>query len=279
MIGTAGEIHIAFFLERHPSRARDPWVSPVMEGILTSLRERGATVDLMVPEDSVWELSELRPRHDLYVLKSETPLALSLAGALTVAGAQVLNSFHAVNLARSGVPVPPSYTTGKSFLLRPLLEEGPIWVKPQRGTKGAGVRRMALPPELDTQQECLDTYGLPLPFFVQKEFPSSGKDLKVYVVGDRTWATERSFPAITQSQKTGITAPVPHHIREAALACGRVLHLELYGVDFLVSKEGFAVIDVNGFPGYKGVDEAPAALAEYIHRRALAARDGKRGNP
>jgi ribosomal protein S6--L-glutamate ligase len=257
-----------------------------MEGILRGLQERGARVDCIVPENSVWELSDLEPKHDLYVLKSETPLALSLAGALTVAGGEVLNATRAVNLVRdklaatavlaaSGVPVPASYATGSAALLQPLLETGPLWLKPNRGTKGTGIQRLSLPGELDPSLQCQDPYGLPLPFFAQREFPSSGRDFKVYVVGEKVWATERPFPATSDAEKVGRAAKVPPNIREAALACGKALSLEIYGVDFLVSEDRFAVVDVNSFPGYKGVEEAPEALADYIHRRALSARKGK----
>ena len=273
------------------ARARFPRVSPVMGGVLKGLGERGAKTDLIVPEECSWNLSELRPAHDLYVLKSETSLALSLAGALTVAGGEVVNSFRAVNLARdkiaatavlagSGVPVPPSYATGEAALLLPQLDEGPLWVKPQRGTKGAGIQRLAFRKELDPHRECRDAFGLPLPFFAQQELPSNGKDLKVYVVGEDVWAIERRFPAVTESEKTGSPVELPRNIREAAVLCGRALGLELYGVDFLVATgDRFAAIDVNAFPGYKGVAEAPAALAAYIHRRALAARSVRRGKP
>jgi ribosomal protein S6--L-glutamate ligase len=152
-----------------------------------------------------------------------------------------------------------------------------LWIKPQRGTKGVGIERIAVRPELDPHRECHDAFGLPLPFFAQKELPSSGKDLKVYVVGEEAWAMERRFPAVTDSEKAGSPADLPRKIREAALLCGRALGLELYGVDFLVAKgDRFAAIDVNAFPGYKGVAEVPAALAAYIHRRALAARSGNR---
>ena len=65
--------------------------------------------------------------------------------------------------------------------------------------------------------------------------------------------------------------PLPDSIRAAALAAGYALGLELYGVDFLLPQDGsgdFAVVDVNAFPGYNGLDDAPAALADYLFERA-----------
>ena len=64
-------------------------------------------------------------------------------------------------------------------------------------------------------------------------------------------------------------------VRDAALACGRALGLELYGVDFLEAGDKFFAVDVNALPGYKGAPEAPRALVDYLYRRALrAASDG-----
>lgn len=275
---------IAFFLEPSGADTDAPRISPLTQEIIARLRERGLLVDSIVPEAGPLDLADVRPQHDLYVLKSETPLALSLAGALTAAGASVVNTFRASSLTRdkvaatavlaaAGVPVPPSWTTGQPALLRPLLAEGPLWLKPQRGTKGAGVRRAADPHDLDEHAPPTDPYGLPLPLFAQREVPTSGRDLKVFVVGETLWAISRPFPARSLQEKIGTPAPLPSDIEAAAFACGRALGLELYGVDFLLSEDRFFSVDVNTFPGYKGVADAPRALADFLYRRALIANN------
>jgi ribosomal protein S6--L-glutamate ligase len=93
----------------------------------------------------------------------------------------------------------------------------------------------------------------------------------VYVVGTQTWAISRRFPARTLEEKFGAPAAISATIRDVALAAGAALGLELYGVDFLVAGEHFWVVDVNAFPGYKGVLEAPAAVARYLYQSALYA--------
>ncbi len=270
------------------SEAAVPRVSPLTEEIIVRLTERNALVDLIVPESGPQDMADIRPQHDLYVVKSETVLALSVAGALTVAGANVVNTFRSCALTRdkiaatailagAGISVPPSWATGQPARLQPLLAEGPLWIKPQRGCQGMGVHRLAGPGELEGQESPTDAYGLPLPLFAQREVPTSGRDLKVYVAGDAVWATTRSFPARTLRDKIGTPVAPPRAIRTAALACGRALGLELYGVDFLVAEERFFAVDVNVFPGYKGVAEAPRALADFLYRRACTAADGCHG--
>jgi glutathione synthase/RimK-type ligase-like ATP-grasp enzyme len=57
-------------------------------------------------------------------------------------------------------------------------------------------------------------------------------------------------------------------VRDICLRCGELFDLELYGVDLIETEDGPYVIEVNCFPGYKGVPEADRLLAEYIFERA-----------
>jgi ribosomal protein S6--L-glutamate ligase len=278
---------IAFLLQRSAPDAspgrRQPSLSHVTEAILGRLLDRGAELDLLVPEDEPLEPGLLRVEYDLYVLKAKTPLTLGLAGAVEAMGARVVNTFAACNLTRdkvattavlaaAGVPVPASWVTGQAQRLRQLVQDGPLWLKPPRGSQGVGVQRLASVGELDAAGTLeVDPFGLPLPLFAQREVPSAGCDLKVYVVGDQMWAIARPFPARTLQEKLGTPAHIAPPIREAAEACGQALGLELYGVDVLVAGDQFFVVDVNAFPGYKGVPAAAGATATYLYGQALAA--------
>jgi ribosomal protein S6--L-glutamate ligase len=272
-------VRIAFLIQRSAASGGPAGLSPLTEEVVTRLRDGGARVDLLAPADGPWDVAALRPQHDLYVLKAKTPLTLSLAGALALGGAAVVNAVRSSTLARDkiaatallagwGVPVPPSWATGRATRLLPLLEEGPVWLKPPQGSRGVGVRRVDTSVGLDVPEVPTDPFGLPWPLFAQREVPSGGHDLKVYVIGHRLWAISRPFPARSLQDKIGTPAVLPPEVRRAALACGRALGLELYGVDVLVAGERFCVVDVNAFPGYKGVAEAPPQLAAYLQARA-----------
>jgi ribosomal protein S6--L-glutamate ligase len=277
-------MRIAFLLQRSRSDHPGASLSAVTTEIIERLEARGARVDLLVAEDEPLDCTALgrEPRHDLYVLKAKTALTLGIAGAMTAAGARVVNTFAASSLTRDklasttvlagrGVPVPPSFATGQADLLRQLVAGGPLWLKPPRGSQGAGVQRLASTADLSRCDALTrDTHDLPVPLFAQAEVPSGGFDLKVYVVGEQMWAIKRPFPARSLVEKLGEPARVSPPIRDAALACGAALGLELYGVDFLVAGDEFFVVDVNAFPGYKGVPEAPGAIAEHLFSGALA---------
>jgi ribosomal protein S6--L-glutamate ligase len=271
------------FLALPATPDHQPHLSGVMQEIIAHLQAMGALVDFIVPEATALDIADIanaRPAHDLYVLKSKSALALSLAGLLTRNGAQVVNTFWSSALTRDkiaatavlaacGVPVPASWATGRTEPLRPLVQAGPIWIKPQRGSRGEGVQRIAEPSGLDTLEAPSDAHGLPLPLLAQREAPSDGQDLKMYVVGDRAWAITRPFPAQSLADKLGAPVAMSPRARAIATNAGRALGLELYGVDFMMSGDELCVVDVNAFPGYKGVPEAPRHIAGYLYQRAL----------
>ena len=273
----ASPLRIACLLEPHPVEAERAWVSEVTAAVVAALEARGARVELLVPEHRAWAVTGSRPEHDLAVLKSESAIALALAAAWVAAGVAVVNAPSAVALARdkvvatavlaaAGVPVPASFTAADPGRLAPLLAGGPLWVKPPGGTKGAGVRRVESPEELAAVEH---GGGVLL---AQREVPSHGRDIKIYGVGEELWATERSFPARTEEEKRGRPAALAPALADAARRAGAALGLVLFGADVLASETGFAVVDVNAYPGYKGVAGAPAAIAGLLHSRAEAAR-------
>ncbi len=47
---------------------------------------------------------------------------------------------------------------------------------------------------------------------------------------------------------------------------GRVFNLRLYGVDLLMTEKGPIIVDVNSFPGFRGVPGADSALVGLVER-------------
>jgi ribosomal protein S6--L-glutamate ligase len=67
-------------------------------------------------------------------------------------------------------------------------------------------------------------------------------------------------------------------MREVALGCGRAFGVGLYGVDLITSGGKPYVVDINTFPGFKGVPNAEELLAEHIMRSASGIGETDRGN-
>ena len=288
---------IAFFMRPEPgdadARVVGANVSAVSDEIMEGLRAAGAEVEAVVPEARAWDLTKLEPEHDLYVLKSKSPLDLDLAEALERAGGLVVNGaqasrlvkdkiVHTALLARAGVPQPKSWTVASVAALRELLgrEPGACLVKPPAGSMAAGIYELTCAEDVDRQEMrelregFVDGFGQPRPMLVQRKVASDGIDLKLYVVGEWVAAVERRIGAKTEEEKRGRRVEVTAEVREAALACGRTLGLEVYGVDVMRAPQGapergrFWVVDANAFPSYRGVEGAVGRIVELLLERA-----------
>jgi ribosomal protein S6--L-glutamate ligase len=254
-----------------------PVPSPVLVDVFRRLSDWGFDVAEAIPEETVLRTDDLRPSYDLYVLKSHTELALSLAGLLHARGARLLNPYPscmaaqdkvtACNLLRlAGVPTPRTWVTGNLRLMRPLLKRAPLMVKPHRGHRGEGISVVRDGADLDAVPAPAG------PVVVQELVPGPGEDLKVYVVGEHVFAVRKPFGPDSFT-RPGRPCAVTPRVRRLALRCAQTFGLGLFGLDIVESPDGPVVVDVNYFPGYKGVPDAGALIADYIRGYALGRRE------
>jgi ribosomal protein S6--L-glutamate ligase len=262
-------MRIGLIMFRHPPDRE----SPIMPEVIRLLSEWGATVDPIYPEEQLTDLDRVQVDHDLYVLKSGTELALCLGGALHVAGAALLNPYPIAVMMRdkivatralqaAGIPLPETYITAHVEQLVPLLDQGPMIVKPYRGSQGRGIQVISQPDELS--QLVLG----PDPVFAQRYHKPHGPDLKIYRIGDQTFGVKRVWPARTYQEKLGEPFDLSPELQEITWRCGEAFGISLYGLDVVFSDGQPYVVDASSFPGFKGVPDAPVHLANYIYSMA-----------
>lgn len=241
----------------------------VVPRLVQRLGERGCTVYVWAPEQEPAALRSFAPDADLYVWKSHGRLSDSVAAYLNACGRPLLNSYFATlqvrdkivtagRLMDAGVPTPEAYYADSIEQLGAFVCSYPIVVKPNTGRRGEQIAVVRSARELE---ELSPRTG---PFFAQSYVEGKGLDLKAYVIGDRVFGIWRPFPARTAAEKRGQPCALSREVREICLCCGRLFGLELYGVDLIESADGPCVIEVNCFPGYRGVPEADRLLADYI---------------
>lgn len=240
------------------------------------LRGRGADVEQLVG-DRLLRLGDLPPA-DVYVLKSRHPFWCAVGDALHAAGERVVDPFPFRSkivwthlLACEGLPVPPSWVTANPACLAELLDGATaLYLKPALGQRQEGIRWLKHPVDLDE----VDWAEPPL---VQAE--ARGRELKTYAIGSEVFA----FTKQTQrGSYLEVGEPVALNEGTAWLVrrIGKLLGLCLYGVDILETESGPLVLDVNPFPGFRGIPGAPERIAELIlARHAAPAVRPERGSP
>jgi glutathione synthase/RimK-type ligase-like ATP-grasp enzyme len=249
--------------------------------LVEALRRRGidfavVRADRLVAEVSGGWAGVQRLGADLLVPRARNPLALALLCRAELDGVPALNPWSAVQavpdkphaafvLAETGVPTPRTFLTDRGRW--PVCRPGPgrVLLKPAYGDNGRGIVRVDSPAEL----ERLDwREGLVL---AQHYVDVAGVDLKLYGAGEHVWAVRRPSPLVAPA---GWDDPVPvrvtRELRDLAVACRDAFGLELYGVDVLPSADGPLVVDVNDFPNYTGVAEAPDMIADVVQSRLPA---------
>jgi len=257
---------IGMLMIRHPQTR----ISPIMPEVVTLLQGWGCTVDIIYPEEQATQLSTVHADHDLYVLKSGTDLSLSLAGSLHARGARILNPYPVAATMRdkivstrilqaAGVPVPETFVTSHPRRLASLLDSGPLVLKPYRGSQGRGIHIIWDADELD------DVSNDEGPVFAQRYHKPEGEDHKIYYVGGQMFGVRRIFPAKTYAEKIGTPFTITPELREMALRCSRAFGVELFGFDVVISEGRPYVVDIQSFPGFKGVPDAALRLADYIY--------------
>jgi len=244
------------------------WLNPTMQTTLSLLTHRGVEVQCLFPEQQPTLLSDIHNEADLYILKSGSEMALSVAGCLHQQGAKIINPYPTVAMLRNkiivtqalyaaGIPVPATYITSKVDDLRPLLARGPLLLKPYRGSRGIGVRLVRDTAEVGEQPA-------DAPLLVQQYLPPDGPDHKIFRIGNRFFGVKRIWPLRSYEDKIGVPFEPDDKLIDIATRCGRCFDIDLYGLDIIYSQGIPYVVDVNKFGSYMGVPDAPQHLADYI---------------
>lgn len=269
-----------------PPRSKTSVTYEILEG----LKAGGADVQVVTERSGLIDLEHFQFDYDLYLFKSHSPLAESLAAAAHYRGAKLLNQYPATMkvrdkvltstlLLQAGLPTPRTFVTDALETLRPVVREMPVVVKPYRGRRGQGIevcldeaqfdslvsRRATASGEADDDGGGEDGTALgDRLIFAQEYLDHEPFDYKAYAVGDYVHAIKRIFPATTKEEKAGHPVGDDPELTALVRRCGEVFGLDLYGVDLVKTKQGYSVIEVNCFPGYKGVPDGGSRIARFI---------------
>lgn len=235
-----------------------------MSDVLTQLATQGVITQLHLPHQASTVLPDWLDEVDLVVhrgLKREVLEALTvgaphhfinpLGASLTIHNRLWL--YQA--LISAGLPTPPT-TAAKTWTeVTRQVAQRQVVIKAQDGWRGRGsgvLLDIPLP----------QTPPFAGPFIVQDYVPNDSIDHKLYVIGKKVFGLYKQTRR-DGSRVAAAFSPGPHLTR-LAMGVGQTLNLMIYGVDVLVNDAGHSIIDVNPFPGFRGVTGASKQLSNYL---------------
>ena len=284
--------------------------SPGTECFLRSAQARGHQVRLLHPLDLGFRLSsttaEVEPATILIdgapaalpdVVFTRMGAASPQAGLhallqLEALGVPVVNAPMALWRARdkvrsfqvlraAGVATPASLVLGRRLDASVLQRElgPPPWiVKAPEGTKGEAVFLVSSAAELAALPQ-----DVSVPYFLQRFVAESkGRDVRVFVIDGRANAAMRRESATGDFRSNlhlggqGSEVELTPALAALAEAATRAHGLDVAGVDVLEGADGPLVIEVNGSPGFAGIEAATGrdlsgAVVEWLARRIAGA--------
>jgi ribosomal protein S6--L-glutamate ligase len=217
---------------------------------------------------------------DVVLARTRHPLGLALLRNSRQRGVDVLTPWEgvawvrnkprtALSLAEHAIPTPPTFLAGTLAALKDAPSgHFPLLLKPYLGDNAQGIAMVRDPAELDdlTWED-----GMVL---AQTFVPSGGVDTKVYVAGDRIWAVRRPSPLRIEAEPNPESdriddtsfpdLPLTPALQRLATSCRELFGLDLFGIDVVESPHGPLVVDVNDFPNYNGVPEAPETIGRMV---------------
>jgi ribosomal protein S6--L-glutamate ligase len=232
------------------------------------LRSHDQAPRVVLAEEAAGAWAGMEPG-DLVVARSRHPLAAALVDAAVARGARSLHPTASVQrvldkatcalaLARSGLPIPETVMIRRPEDLSLLPETMfPVVLKPVFGDNARGVLILRTRAALDAVAWSGEL------LLAQAYVDAGGFDVKLYVAGERVWATRRPSPLLDPGAPATRVAVTPA-LRRIAEGCRHEFGLHLFGVDVLESDAGLAIVDVNEFPNYTGLDAAPEVIGRLL---------------
>lgn len=205
----------------------------------------------------------------------EVILRMNLLGRIAARSIAVINSPRSLEvaidkhlslcrLADAGLPVPRTAVVQDAAAARAAWREfgGRCVLKPLFGSRGRGLAIVAT----ESEWAAATVAGGPAcpggVFYVQEFIPHSGWDVRIVLVGDRMFAMRRV--ATAGEWRTNIACggrgeafEPPSGWTALARRAAAAVGTEIAGVDLLPTADGGAVVlEVNGVPGWRGLEAA-----------------------
>lgn len=272
-------MNICFILD-NPETTHHPVIAVALQQLSATHTVRMLDVRTLTADEALAQENK-HTQADLYLLKSHAPQALDVAHVLEQRGALVVNSWASSLACQDRVimteymrkahlpwPQTQSFETLEGLLSQIDVLAGlvyPLIIKSRYSHRGDLVDKV----HSNEQLQELAAEWSQEPVILQALVASDGWDIKVWVIDQHVFAARRRTPLEATASKKDFplaTGEMPEQLLHTILEIGRVFNLHLYGVDLLMTERGPMVVDINSFPGFRGVPDADHALVTLVER-------------
>lgn len=209
--------------------------------------------------------------YDLVVIKSRALAAILFGKFAESCGVKVINRPKAIELTNNKILMDTVLREkhvpmlDACFLTRTQIDKVPdrifpCMLKPAKGERAEKVALIENKKQLESVEQDL--------LYLQKFVPSE-EEIKIYFVGKKLFSAKQKpvffFP---DKLKTRVEIQFPHEIKKQCKKIVKASGLKIGGVDFLKEKENYWFIDMNPFPGFRGITGAYEFIAHYLENKA-----------
>ena len=238
---------------------------------------------------------------------SELSQHISFIKQFEMAGVTVINNSRAVGRAKNKVrtlqrlnkhkiPIPKTYVIRSSEYIDKVVKSigsYPVILKSVAGSQGVGVSivesQRGLRSIIQMIGESEGVVSLMIQEYIKE---SSGKDIRVIVVGDKIVAAMERIATRRGEFRSNFKlggkvriAELTNKEKRIAIEATKVCSLDFAGVDILRTKTGPKILEVNANPGLAGITQATkidvgGAIVKYAAKAGMRSRkkkDEKRG--
>lgn len=246
---------------------------PQVQRVIKEIRKRSHNIELLNPNEMFFDYLNMSFDYDLYALKVKSDSALHAIEIAEELGINTINRSEAIRktqdkilcdviLRKNDIPIPHSYFTEGFESLHKLKDKltFPLVYKPYKGSHNDATK-------VHNFEELAD-FGAENLLYFQEYVENDGYDWKVYVADDQVFGIKRFSPFVKiyedKANEDRKRFDVSEDLAETILKIGDIFGLDIYGVDVVFRDDQYIIIDVNDFPGFRGLRDAPNAIANSI---------------
>lgn len=163
---------------------------------------------------------------------------------------------------RAQLPIPRTVITAELKVAVQVIEEfKSVLAKPIFGSQGKGIVKLERSqPDLEQNlRKLLNERGV---LYLQEFVPNPGRDIRVFVVGEEALgaiyriSSNGSVVSNLSQGGTPLRCELTAELEELAIRATKAISADFAGIDLLEGEGGLVVLEANGTPSGKGINQA-----------------------